>query len=415
MAKNINLNLHYLVFLVFLFFMISCSKEKNLHEINFEIEGVNLPKHNRDFLGSPVNDQIYNSDKNFVELIITKGFDEYKEQLYWKVNDSLRKVISDSRSLNLLENAGDPYTVISLCFTKEGPCISSFVSTTAVEQVEVNEPEQTEVDAGFQDEDTNLKPEIRETQNKVNKDKPKKDKTEIMGKKTEVDSKKDTDDDGLPDSVDKCPNQVGERANDGCPWPDTDGDGIPDQDDKCPQEKGIKQFNGCPAPDSDKDGIADHLDKCPGEKGTKENDGCPNDWKPKNTGSISKITSLAALDDEMEKIKSGAITIKPIKNLILHEAKIISSGDGKITITLEGEGIRRGVTIVKNLNSGMNTIRFNDFKNNVLKAGKVYTLSYESEGDIEVLVIKKAFKSGTSNDDIITSGKHIFYDVLYKY
>lgn len=227
----------------------------------------------------------------------------------------------------------------------------------------------------------------------------------------------DKDGDGIEDKKDKCPDVPGVEEHKGCPPPpkDSDGDGINDNEDACPKEKGTKQYNGCPPPDSDGDGIPDPADKCPSEKGTKENNGCPPAWKPVSTGIVGKISSLAALDDEKEKIKTGFISIKPVKNLIIHEAKIISSGDGKISFTLEGEGIKRGITIVKSLNTGINTIRFNDFKNNVLKAGKVYTLSYEGGDSIEVTNIKNAYISGTSNEDISISGKTIFFDVVYKY
>ena len=42
---------------------------------------------------------------------------------------------------------------------------------------------------------------------------------------------------------------------------DRDGDGVPDEIDKCPDDPGPKEWDGCP--DSDGDGIPDHKDKCP--------------------------------------------------------------------------------------------------------------------------------------------------------
>ncbi len=56
----------------------------------------------------------------------------------------------------------------------------------------------------------------------------------------------DADGDGVADADDKCPNEAGPAANNGCPWPDTDGDGILDKDDKCPNEAGTVANNGCP-------------------------------------------------------------------------------------------------------------------------------------------------------------------------
>jgi len=50
---------------------------------------------------------------------------------------------------------------------------------------------------------------------------------------------------------------------------DRDGDGIPDDVDKCPNEPedfdGFEDEDGCPDPDNDKDGIPDVMDKCPNE------------------------------------------------------------------------------------------------------------------------------------------------------
>lgn len=81
----------------------------------------------------------------------------------------------------------------------------------------------------------------------------------------------DTDGDGIVDASDACPEVAGSVAMNGCP--DTDGDGVADKDDACPEVAGLKTLKGCP--DSDGDGIADAADKCPTVKGPKENAGCP--------------------------------------------------------------------------------------------------------------------------------------------
>ncbi|MFM9875016.1 MAG: thrombospondin type 3 repeat-containing protein, partial [Nitrosarchaeum sp.] len=94
----------------------------------------------------------------------------------------------------------------------------------------------------------------------------------------------DNDNDGIPNSLDQCPNlkedndpQFGTNE-DGCPsgfvpWRDSDFDGIPDYLDNCPAVKEtynkIQDDDGCPdslsysgkaIPDTDNDGIADFLD-----------------------------------------------------------------------------------------------------------------------------------------------------------
>ena len=89
----------------------------------------------------------------------------------------------------------------------------------------------------------------------------------------------DSDGDGVPDSIDECPNTpIGVQVDaKGCPI-DSDGDGVPDYLDKCPNTpKGCEvDKNGCPI-DSDRDGVPDCMDKCPNTpRGTKvDKNGCP--------------------------------------------------------------------------------------------------------------------------------------------
>lgn len=85
--------------------------------------------------------------------------------------------------------------------------------------------------------------------------------------------KKDSDNDGITDNKDECPNEFGPEDNNGCPYPDRDGDGIIDRLDECPDSAG-KLASGCP--DTDGDGIADAQDKCPNVAGKNGRD-CPLD------------------------------------------------------------------------------------------------------------------------------------------
>jgi outer membrane protein OmpA-like peptidoglycan-associated protein len=98
----------------------------------------------------------------------------------------------------------------------------------------------------------------------------------------------DTDGDGIPDTLDACPNQAGPASDDptknGCPVKDRDGDGVPDIEDACPDVPGVRttnpKTNGCP-PDQDGDGIPDAQDACPTVPGVRTDDpktnGCPAD------------------------------------------------------------------------------------------------------------------------------------------
>ena len=67
-----------------------------------------------------------------------------------------------------------------------------------------------------------------------------------MQRSAEMNGCPDTDGDGLADNVDKCPQEAGEAANNGCPEDDRDGDGVPDKDDVCPDEAGKAANSGCP-------------------------------------------------------------------------------------------------------------------------------------------------------------------------
>jgi outer membrane protein OmpA-like peptidoglycan-associated protein len=86
----------------------------------------------------------------------------------------------------------------------------------------------------------------------------------------------DTDGDGIIDQDDACPLVAGLPQFRGCP--DRDGDGVPDKDDECPDVAGLPQFHGCP--DTDGDGIPDNEDRCPTVAGPASNNGCPEEPKP---------------------------------------------------------------------------------------------------------------------------------------
>ncbi len=78
----------------------------------------------------------------------------------------------------------------------------------------------------------------------------------------------DSDDDGVPDAYDNCPDTPPEAIGlidiRGCSI-DSDADGIPDYRDACPDNRqgALVNPDGCPR-DSDGDGIPDGLDDCPG-------------------------------------------------------------------------------------------------------------------------------------------------------
>lgn len=83
----------------------------------------------------------------------------------------------------------------------------------------------------------------------------------------------DSDEDGIADKDDACPDVAGVMAFNGCP--DSDGDGIQDSEDECPQEAGVAALNGCPMRDADGDGVMDPEDDCPNTPGLVRFNGCP--------------------------------------------------------------------------------------------------------------------------------------------
>ncbi len=114
-----------------------------------------------------------------------------------------------------------------------------------------------------------------------------------VGLKYTFSSVKDTDQDGVIDRKDECPEIPGLEIFNGCP--DTDNDGVRDQEDNCPNIAGLVNLKGCP--DTDKDGITDSKDACPTIAGLAEFDGCPDtdgdgikdseDRCPKTAGSLN--------------------------------------------------------------------------------------------------------------------------------
>ncbi|MEQ8926516.1 MAG: OmpA family protein, partial [Fulvivirga sp.] len=66
----------------------------------------------------------------------------------------------------------------------------------------------------------------------------------ILGTNWTVPVDEDSDDDGIIDEEDDCPNFAGPKETNGCP--DSDGDLIIDKFDDCPRLAGVKENNGCP-------------------------------------------------------------------------------------------------------------------------------------------------------------------------
>ena len=134
----------------------------------------------------------------------------------------------------------------------------------------------------------------------------------------------DSDEDGLPDRIDKCPIEK-ETANgvsddDGCPEPDGDGDQVIGAADTCPDlpedKDGHQDEDGCPEPDNDGDGLEDVRDKCPMQaevrNGFEDEDGCTDELPAevgKTLAAASRITFEANRARVTDKAKSSLAPI----------------------------------------------------------------------------------------------------------
>jgi outer membrane protein OmpA-like peptidoglycan-associated protein len=157
---------------------------------------------------------------------------------------------------------------------------------------------------------------------------------------------KDRDGDGIPDNVDRCPDQPedkdGFQDEDGCPDLDNDGDGIPDALDKCPNEPedkdGFQDEDGCPDPDNDGDGIPDTLDKCPNEPETfnnyKDDDGCPDEVPAE----VKKFTGVI----EGINFKTGSAEILAGSYVILDRAVKVLQDYQEVNLEISGHTDNRG-------------------------------------------------------------------------
>ena len=140
----------------------------------------------------------------------------------------------------------------------------------------------------------------------------------------------DTDRDGTPDYLDACANMAGPKSTKGCP--DADEDGIIDSEDACPDAAGNRLTLGCP--DSDSDGIADNVDNCPDEKGTQFYQGCPaNIDTVAVSPALVKRVGFAAKDIVFEVDKAK---IRPSSDKALQEVVTVLKENPSLNLTVEG-------------------------------------------------------------------------------
>ncbi len=179
----------------------------------------------------------------------------------------------------------------------------------------------------------------------------------------------DNDGDGIEDVDDVCPFER-ETFNDyldedGCPDTappaaaglggegeleaerDTDGDGVPDDVDRCPEEPedidGFEDGDGCPDLDNDRDGIPDVDDKCPLEaeviNGVNDGDGCPDSGESKVRVEADRIVIL-----EKVYFASGKSVIQRRSFTVLDQvASVLQTNPQVLELRVEGHTDDRGI------------------------------------------------------------------------
>jgi OOP family OmpA-OmpF porin len=170
----------------------------------------------------------------------------------------------------------------------------------------------------------------------------------------------DTDGDGIPDNLDKCPGTPGFAKYGGCPVPDTDGDGIDDEHDSCRTVVGVSRYNGCPVPDSDGDGVNDDFDKCPHTPGSIENNGCP----------VIKesIARKIAYDAKNIYFETGSYKLLAVSFAPLNDVIRILQEDKDLRIDIEGHTDNVGG---KEMNQVLSDNRANTVMNYLIAKGHI--------------------------------------------
>jgi outer membrane protein OmpA-like peptidoglycan-associated protein len=152
----------------------------------------------------------------------------------------------------------------------------------------------------------------------------------------------DADKDGIVDGIDQCANTpAGVKVNArGCPL-DADGDGVADGTDKCEgTPKGcLVDATGCPS-DADKDGVCDGLDQCANTPADARVDakGCPIVVSERETELLD--TGMIRLHDV--NFDTNKATIKPESYPVLDEVGAILVRWPELKIEIGGHADARG-------------------------------------------------------------------------
>lgn len=219
----------------------------------------------------------------------------------------------------------------------------------------------------------------------------------------------DSDKDGITDAMDKCPNDPGDAAHEGCPVRDRDGDGVLDGEDQCQDQAGPRILNGCP--DRDGDGIADKEDECPDQAGTKMTRGCPDKDGDGVADKDDKCPDVTGLPDYQGCVpeavakftgaikginfKTGSSEILPVSYSILDQTVAILNEYKTLRIRIEGHTDNVGKPEV---NQKLSESRAESVKTYILSKGvdfsRIETAGY---GDSRSVQSNKTAKGRAAN------------------
>lgn len=167
----------------------------------------------------------------------------------------------------------------------------------------------------------------------------------------------DKDNDGIPDKFDECPDLGGPLQTRGCP--DRDRDSVPDKADRCPEVPGPANNRGCPFKDTDKDGLIDIQDKCPNEPGPKENNGCPDKLSQTETKKIDAFAQTILFN-------IGEAALNDVDRAALDEIVTIMSDFKDSKFSIEGHTDN---TFTKEFNATLSNNRANAVKDYLISKG----------------------------------------------
>ena len=201
-----------------------------------------------------------------------------------------------------------------------------------------------------------------------------------------ADATADSDNDGVLDKKDKCPNTPSGTEVDlsGC-FADSDKDGVANSLDKCPASPEGSAVNdeGCPAiKDTDKDGVADKDDLCPASKQgeTVNKFGCT----PTENINLKGVT-----------FATGSATLTSSSLPILNRAAKILIDNPAIKVEIAGHTDNKGLAAV---NKRLSQRRANTVMKYLIKKGvKANRLSAKGYGESQPIASNKTESGRATN------------------